>query len=139
MINKEKIKKIISEINESLNEIKKLISMNQDELFLEKRNIAALKYFLLQAIEGVGTICVHISAKIFNKSVSSFGECFEVLEENKIIDQELSERLKKMIKFRNKLIHRYWDIDDNLLVKYAKEDLNDFDDFINSIKKILYL
>jgi len=48
-------------------------------------------------------------------------ECINILEEEEILDKELSLRLKKMIKFRNKLIHKYWEIDDKLVYEYAKK------------------
>ena len=42
-----------------------------------------------------------------------------------------------MTKFRNKLIHRYWEIDDQKILEYAKTDLNDFNEFIKAISKLL--
>lgn len=131
-----KIKQRFSEINEALEEIQKLTSLDPKEFWSEKRNIAALKYFLLQAIEAIGSICVHIAAKKFNKGISVFGEGFEILEKEGLLDEELSERLRKMVKFRNKLVHRYWEIDDDLVFKYAKEDIKDFIDFMRAIEKI---
>jgi uncharacterized protein YutE (UPF0331/DUF86 family) len=133
----EKIKQRFSEINESLQEIRSLTSLDSEEFWAEKRNIAAVKYYLLEAIEAVGSICTHIVAKKFNRAVSTFGECFEILEEEGIFDKELAERLKNMAKFRNKLVHRYWEINDKIVFKYAKEDLKDFIDFMRSIEKLL--
>ena len=40
-----------------------------------------------------------------------------------------------MIEFRNMLVHRYWEIDDKKVLKYAREDLEDFEKFIKAIKK----
>jgi len=136
-LNKEKIKERISEIKESTIEIEKLTSMDEREFWKEKRNIAAVKYYLLQAIESIGSICVHIIAKKFGKGVSSISECFVILEKEGIINKDLYTRLKKMVKFRNKLVHRYWEIDDKLVYNYAKNDIKDFLDFINEIYKII--
>ncbi len=133
----EKIKKRISEIEESINEINKIVSINEYEFWKDKRNITSVKYYLLEAIEAVGGICVHIVAKKFGKGVNSLSECINILEEEEILDKELSSRLKKMIKFRNKLIHKYWEIDDKLVYEYAKNETDDFTDFIKEIKKIL--
>jgi len=82
-------------------------------------------------------ICVHIVAKKFGKGVNSLSECINILEEEEILNKELSSRLKKMIKFRNKLIHKYWDIDDKLIYEYAKNETDNFIDFIKEIKKFL--
>jgi len=136
-LNKEKIKERISEIKESTIEIEKLTSMDEREFWKEKRNIAAVKYYLLQAIESIGSICVHIIAKKFGKGVYTISECFVILEKGVIINKDLYTRLKKMVKFRNKLVHRYWEIDDKLVYNYAKNDIKDFLDFINEIYKII--
>jgi len=133
----EKIKKRVSEIEESINEINKIVSINEYEFWKDKRNITSVKYYLLEAIEAVGEICVHIVAKKFGKGVNSLSECINILEKEEILDKELSSRLKKMIKFRNKLIHKYWDIDDKLVYEYAKNETDDFTDFIKEIKKFL--
>ena len=133
----EKIKKRVSEIEESINEINKIVSINEYEFWKDKRNITSVKYYLLEAIEAVGEICVHIVAKKFGKGVNSLSECINILEKEEILDKELSSRLKKMIKFRNKLIHKYWDIDDKLVYEYAKNETDDFTNFIKEIKKFL--
>jgi len=37
----------------------------------------------------------------------SYSDAFEVLKENRIIDEKLAERLKETANFRNFLVHRY--------------------------------
>lgn len=133
----EKVKQRLVDINESIKEIQNLTSLEADIFWSEKRNMAALKYYLLQAIEALGSICVHICAKKFNKGVSSLGECIEILEKEGVLDKDLSVRLRNMIRFRNKLVHRYWEIEDPKVYDYAREDIQDFVDFMNAIKKVL--
>lgn len=129
-IDKGKIQKRFSEINESVSEIQGLASLKDEEFWTDKKNLAALKYYLLQAIEAVGNICAHIAAKSYNRGVSSFGECFDILEEKGILKDDLASRLRNMVKFRNKLIHHYWNIDDKKVLEYVRKDINDFTDFI---------
>jgi len=135
-IDKDRIKQRISEVQESLTEIERLVSVDDKEFWAKKENMAAVKYYLLQAIESIGGICVHIAAKKFNKGVSFFGECFEVLEKEGFLKKKLSGELRKMVKFRNKLTHRYWEIEDKHILEYARKDLGDFRDFIKEIKKL---
>ena len=104
-IDKEKIKQRFSEINEAINSAKGLVKLSDEEFWSRKENIAAVKYYLLQAIDAVGGICVHIAAKKFNRGVSAFGECFEIMEKEGALGKTLADKLRKMAKFRNKLIH----------------------------------
>ena len=136
-LDKEKIKKRFSEINEALAEVQKLTERKNKDLLKEKVDMAALKYYLLQAIESVGSICTHVAAKKFNKGVSSFGECFDFLEKERILEESLASKLKKMVQFRNKLTHRYWEIDDEKILEYARKDLGDFREFIKTIDILL--
>ncbi|MEW6621334.1 MAG: DUF86 domain-containing protein [bacterium] len=136
-IDKEKIKQRVSEIREALKEIQRLTSVDEKEFWSKKENMAAVKYYLLQAIEAVGGICVHIAAKRFNKGISAFGECFEILGKEGVLNEDLVLRLRKMVKFRNKLIHRYLEIEDRNILGYTKYDLKDFDEFITSVGNLL--
>ncbi len=136
-IDKEKVKKRFSEIDESLAEIRRLVSLPEEDFWAARENMAAVKYYLLQAIEGAGSVCVHIAAKKFSRGVSAFGECFEILGREKALSQKLVTRLRRMAKFRNKLIHQYWEMDDRNIFDYAKKDLIDFENFMRETGKII--
>jgi uncharacterized protein YutE (UPF0331/DUF86 family) len=42
-----------------------------------------------------------------------------------------------MAKFRNRLVHVYWEINDDLLHEIVRNNLNDFDFFIQAIIELL--
>jgi len=58
---------------------------------------------------------------------------FEKLVQNKVISEVMAKKLKKMKSFRNILIHRYGQIDDELVFKNLKNKK----DFIEFKKEIL--
>jgi len=130
-----KIKFFINEITESVSEVEKLLKIPEDEFWKEKRNIAAIKYFLLEAIEATCSICLHLVAKKLRKGVESPAECFELLGKEKLINENLSASLRKMARFRNILVHRYWEVDEKKVYQYAKKNLVDFEKFIEAISE----
>lgn len=132
-INLEKLTKRISEIKENREKIKKYASIPDSEFWKDERNLLAIKHLLLQSIEACGSICSHVLAKKFFKSPSSFPECFETLYNSKVINKELSVKLRKMARFRNILVHRYWEIEDKKILEYARNNLEDFDQYLKSI------
>ena len=136
-LDKDKIKQRFAEINESLAEIKRLVALPDKKFLAKKENMAAVKYYLLQAIEAVGSVCVHIAAKKFNKGISAFGECFETLGQEGLLSENLTSRLRKMTKFRNKLMHQYWKIDDKNILEYARNELGDFSEFMKVVGGLL--
>jgi uncharacterized protein YutE (UPF0331/DUF86 family) len=52
-------------------------------------------------------------------------------------DVEFSEQLVKMAKFRNRLVHLYWEVDDARIYKILEENLGDFIKFIKLIAGFL--
>lgn len=139
MIDIEKIKKRATEIRENAGKIRKYVSIADAEFWADERNILSVKHLLLEAIEACGNICVHISAKKILKAASSFAECFENLAEAKVVDEELAHRLRTMSRFRNILVHRYWDVTDEKILSYARSNLDDFEDFLKSVLRYLDL
>ncbi|RLC38345.1 DUF86 domain-containing protein [Candidatus Falkowbacteria bacterium] len=136
-LDKQKIKKRFSEINESLAEISRLTGIKEKEFWKKKENLAAVKYYLLLAIEAVGSVCVHIAAKKYSKGVSTFGECFNELEKAGLFSKDLALSLRRMVKFRNKLIHQYWEIDNKKIFQYCRKNLDDFNRFMKKVNEIL--
>lgn len=132
-----KIKLLISEVKKSLAGVRKYIDVPAKEFWSDKRNILAVEHLLLRAIEATSNICVHIAAKKLNKGVESAAECFELLGEEKLISKSLSADLRKMARFRNILTHRYWELDEKRIYRYAKENLSDFGNFIETISKLM--
>lgn len=63
-------------------------------------------------------------------------DAFEVLAHNKIIDDNMLEKLKAMIGFRNIAIHNYQKLNLDILQKVIENNLDDFNEFIYCINKL---
>ena len=46
-------------------------------------------------------------------------------------------KLKPFFDFRNRLVHRYWTVDDEKLIDNIKPGLNDFDHFVDETEAYL--
>lgn len=132
-----KIKFLISEIKESIADIKKYSGIPEEEFFKDRRNILAVEHLLLRAIEATADVCLHLTARILHRGAESPAECFEILEKEGLISKDLSSSLRKMARFRNLLVHRYWEINEKKVLKYVKENLSDFEKFIKAISKLI--
>lgn len=90
-----------------------------------------------RAIEASIDIAMHIvSEKKLGIPKSSRG-AFEVLEHNKIINNEILKKLKNMVGFRNIAVHNYRQISLDILQKIVETDLDDFNEFICMINKTI--
>ena len=136
-LNEELIRSRCQEIAESLVRLER-IGEKTKEVFLndcDAQDIAS--YRLLVAIEAALNLCYHIAAKRLKKVPEDYAECFAILSEAGIIPMELSERLQKMARFRNLLIHMYWKIDYSTVYDIIKHDTKDLRRFSELIAGLL--
>jgi uncharacterized protein YutE (UPF0331/DUF86 family) len=86
--------------------------------------------FLQLAIES----CLNVGNRLislyqFERPVSTpetYADIFREMEGLGIIDSAFCERLVKMAKFRNRLVHLYWDIGEEQVFQFLQENLEDF-------------
>jgi uncharacterized protein YutE (UPF0331/DUF86 family) len=52
------------------------------------------------------------------------------MEENKFFAQKFTEQLMQMARFRNRLVHIYWDVNDELVYTFLQEDIHDLETFL---------
>lgn len=119
--------------------IKRIESMdfNEDQ-FLENVDYQDLLIFRLQqAVEIAIEIATYIIVSLnFDKPETARGS-FEVLEKNKVISKDLSEKLMLAVSFRNIVVHKYEDINFTRVFHDYKEDINSLKLFISEIIKYL--
>jgi len=76
------------------------------------------------------------SARLGKGVPESYSDCFIILKEAGIISEDLSRRLARMAKFRNMLVHIYWEIDDAEIFKIIQEDLKDLGEFTGKVGRL---
>lgn len=90
-------------------------------------------YRLLIAIEAALALCYHVSARRLRAVPDDYAGCFGKLQEAGIIPADLSERLQRMARFRNLLVHVYWNIDYGRVFDVLEQDLNDLRRFSEAV------
>jgi uncharacterized protein YutE (UPF0331/DUF86 family) len=66
----------------------------------------------------------------------SLKDVFVILEQNNCLSHILSERLQKMVGFRNIAVHDYQAVDKDILKAVISKHLKDFEDFYTEILKL---
>ena len=139
MINfdKEKVLALVDHINTALKRFEKLVAVGKDDFLNDLDKVASAKYHLIISIEAVIDICNHIISKNGFKIPETYAETFDILSEHSIIDRDLAKSLKNMVRFRNRLVHIYWDMDDEFIYKILKLDIEDLKKFVNIVMSLL--
>jgi uncharacterized protein YutE (UPF0331/DUF86 family) len=137
----DRIKEHLQQLNKyylHLIEMRKL----KREVFVQDAVLqGATERFLQLAIES----CLNIGNRIlslhqFQKPFDppqTYSDIFVGLKDIGVIDQELCERLVMMAKFRNRLVHLYWEINPEKIFEIVQDNLEDFKLFEKKIVEFI--
>lgn len=136
-LNHDLVRNRCSEITDSLARLEK-IGLLSKEAFLQDQDTKDIaSYRLLIAIEAALSLCYHISSKRLQKVPESYADCFQLLGDADLIPGDLSTNLQKMARFRNLLVHVYWDVDEEALFTVIKSHLGDLRKFCAAVVLLL--
>lgn len=62
-------------------------------------------------------------------------DAFDILNDNGVIDDEIVDKVKAMIGFRNIAVHNYQKLNLEILQKVIENHLGDFQEFIHAVKE----
>ncbi len=137
--NQDKIERLIHEILKALTHLHELERLSDEEFFSDPHKIGSAKYNFIVAIEAIIDICNHIISKNRFKTPEDYGDTFRILMNEGLIKKDFANTLIQMARFRNRLVHIYWEIDNKELRKILKTNLQDIEKFLNILKEILGL
>lgn len=125
------------EIEQGLQRLERIRDAGRQD-FLQNpdaRDIAC--YRLLLAIEAALALCYHVSARRLRIVPDDYAGCFRTLQEAAIIPADLAERLQRMARFRNLLVHVYWTVDYDRVFDLLEHDLNDLRRFSEAVAALV--
>ncbi len=134
---KDKITKLSSEIFNALERLNELSQLSKEEFVSDPHKIASAKYFLIVSIEAAIDMCNHLISRNRLRVPDDYADTFKVMEEEGVISGEFVERLREMAKFRNRLVHIYWEVDDEVVFEILREDIQDIINFVDILMKFL--
>jgi uncharacterized protein YutE (UPF0331/DUF86 family) len=131
------IQRKLSEIDEYLKQIKEY----EDISISDYRRQWKIQRIVERTLHLMIEVCIDIANHIISdqglRPPMTYADTFLVLEEGGIIDKALSSRLQKMAKFRNIIVHRYEEIEPEIVISILRRNLKDFDSFKKAILQFL--
>ena len=98
-------------------------------------SILGAALIVIQAYQALRVKVVSIDVLV---TIAVVGAFFEILFSNEIIDEDILNKLKNMIGFRNIAVHNYQKLNLDILQKVIENNLEDFNEFIYVINKLKY-
>lgn len=123
-------------ITKSLVKLKKLSSLDEGG-FLADDNPAIAESYLRRSLEAIFDIGRHVIAKRAGKGTVEYKEIAVALGNMGVVSAELSERLRLMAGYRNRLVHFYHEVTDIELLAITQENFSDIEKFVLEIKDFI--
>lgn len=133
MVDKAKLDQMLSNLRTYAQVLKGLASESRDAFLANPDKIGNAKYHFVIAIESCIDIANHIIASETFRFPNDNADSFLVLIENGIVSADLKDSLQAMARFRNRLVHLYWDVTDARIYDYLHESVIDLDRFAQAV------
>lgn len=133
------VTRLISELRKSLERLRVLSQLDESAFVKDADKVGSAKYHFIVAIESCIDLCNHIIARNGYRSPEDYGDTFRVMAEAGGFPPAFAEELVAMAKFRNRLVHLYWEVDDRQVHKFLRNRLGDLKRFLGAIAVFLDL
>ena len=133
MVNQSIIKAKMISIENNLGRLKEKQSIALEKLKNDKDVQDIILHNLQLAIQGCIDIASHIISDEGWQLPDTLAGLFEILRQHGVITVELQDNLKKMVGFRNIIIHEYGAIDLDKVYTILTRDVIDIYDFLKQV------
>ena len=137
MVNQVLIERILADIKSNVKELRDANDITWDIYRNNVRDRRFVERTLHITIEGCIDAAQHIISDEGMREPTSYRDTFAVLTENKILSPEDLSRFENIVSFRNLLVHYYEKVDSEIVYGIFRNNLTDFDLFIERILKYL--
>ncbi|HBJ1650086.1 type VII toxin-antitoxin system HepT family RNase toxin [Clostridium botulinum] len=132
---KNKIDQKLLFMDTCLNKLKKLREFDKRIFIDDFTKVDSAKYLLQVSIEAMLDIASHLIARNRWGRPKDNKEHFQILFNNRIIAEKDVLIYFNMAKFRNRIVHMYFDISDEMIYDIVQNNIDDFERFIGNIAK----
>ncbi len=132
---REVISTLFSELYSAMEALDEITREGKERFMADRHLRGSAKYHLLVAIESVLDLSNHLITKNKWRLPEDYADIFLVMADNKILKRDEAEHLGDMARFRNRLVHQYWKIDDAVIWDILTNNKTEILDYAEKILK----
>lgn len=118
MVDERRVRLLLQRISEDLDYLDGRAASDRTVIRSDVDRMAALKYYLITAIEGCLNVAQHLAASEGWGPPTDNADAMRCLAEHDVLPGESAAALASAVRFRNLLVHEYATIDDDRVVGY---------------------
>lgn len=135
--NRDKVLKLASELTHAVARLQELAAVPKEKFLSDPHLIASAKYHFIVAIEAAIDIGNHVIAQNDLGTPEDYADVFRILGAAGAFPQEFTAELVNMAKFRNRLVHLYWNVADQELHRILTTRVDDLEKFLQYLGEFL--
>jgi uncharacterized protein YutE (UPF0331/DUF86 family) len=128
-----KLRSHLDFIRSNLRKLEKIRSKGRSAFIEDEVSQAAVARWLQTAIEAAIDIANHVIAREGLGVPKAYSETMEILVREGVLPSDRREAFLAMVRFRNRVVHLYDEVDTNEIWNIIDSELSDFEDFIAPI------
>jgi uncharacterized protein YutE (UPF0331/DUF86 family)/predicted nucleotidyltransferase len=137
MVDRTKFDTLLGMLNGYVATLRRLAAVPPGMLLADPDKVASVKYHFVVAIECCLDLAGHVISSEKYRTPADSADAFTVLVERGVCPTDLEDSLRAMARFRNRLVHVYWQVDDDLVVEYLHSHLDDFNRYATTLARML--
>lgn len=127
----------MSALDEYLTELKAFARWSREEYLEDPHRHHLAERFLHLACECLLDVAQHVISDMGFRQPNDYKDSMEVLRQQGILSDDLAERLKGWMGFRNVLVHLYLEIDHGRTYDTIENELGDLEEFKRTMAGLL--
>lgn len=132
MVDERRVRLLLQRISEDLEYLHGRAASDRSALRGDVDRMAALKYYLITAIEGCLNVAQHLAASEGWGPPVDNADAMRCLAAHGVLAEDGAAAMASAVRFRNLLVHEYAVIDDDRVVGYL-DRLGDLRDFVEGV------
>lgn len=132
-VDPERVERLIGSMRESVRILHEIESSSEVEFKGDIHKQGSAKYNFIVGIEAAIDIANHLISKRGFRAPEDYADTFRVLADAGVLEANFALEMEKMARFRNRLVHIYWDVDVAEIWRILQSRLGDFEKYISQV------
>lgn len=137
MINKILVKEKLEKIKDYYEKLEELLEEPLEEILKSFKSYFAIERVFILIVDEMIDINTHFIRKLNLRTPDDFQSTFSILAEKDIITNDFAKKIAPVVGLRNRLVHRYEEINRALFLNTAQKEKSDFKEYIKGIYQYL--